>query len=61
MQSKFQNKVLLLKKTREVHFATSLSGLVVRVPGYRSRVPGLIPGATSSGSGTGSIQPREDN
>jgi hypothetical protein len=23
-----------------------LSGLVVRVPGYRSRVPGLIPGAT---------------
>jgi hypothetical protein len=23
-----------------------LCGLVVRVPGYRSRVPGLIPGAT---------------
>jgi hypothetical protein len=35
-----------------------LCGLVVRVPGYRSRGPGSIPGATrfflrSSGSGTG--------
>jgi hypothetical protein len=43
-----------------------LCGLVVRVPGYRSRGPGPIPGATrfflrSSGSGTGSIQPRVDN
>jgi hypothetical protein len=41
-------------------------GLVVRVPGYRSRGPGSIPGATrfflrSSGSGTGSTQPRDDN
>jgi hypothetical protein len=43
-----------------------LCGLVVRVPGYRSRNPGSIPGATrfflrSSGSGLGSTQPREDN
>jgi hypothetical protein len=33
---------------------------MVRVPGYRSRGPGLIPGATrGSGSGTGTTQPRE--
>jgi hypothetical protein len=44
-----------------------ICGLVVSVPGYRSRSPGLIPGATtflfrkSSGSGTGSTQPRDDN
>jgi hypothetical protein len=43
-----------------------LCGLVVRVPGYRSRGPGSIPGATrlflgSSGSETGSTQPRDDN
>jgi hypothetical protein len=43
-----------------------LCGLVVRVPGYRSRGPGSIPGATrfflrSSGAGTGSTQPRDDN
>jgi hypothetical protein len=36
------------------------------IPGYISRGPGSIPGATrfflrSSGSGTGSTQPREDN
>jgi hypothetical protein len=39
-----------------------LSGLVVRVPGYRSRSPGSIPGADflrSNGSATGSTQPRE--
>jgi hypothetical protein len=39
-----------------------LCGLVVRVPGCRSRGPGSIPGATrflSSGSGTGSTQHRE--
>jgi hypothetical protein len=45
---------------------TLLCGLVVRVPGYRSRRPGSIPSAArfflrSSGSGTGSTQPREDN
>jgi hypothetical protein len=43
-----------------------LCGLVVRVPGYRSGGPGSMPGATrfflrSSGSGTGSTQPHEDN
>jgi hypothetical protein len=49
-----------------------LCGLVVWVPGYRSRGQGSIPGATrfsdkkkkrktSSGSGTGSTQPREYN
>jgi hypothetical protein len=47
-----------------------LCGLVVRVLGYRSGGPGSIPGSTrfseknktkenSSGSGTGSTQPRE--
>jgi hypothetical protein len=40
-------------------------GLVVRVPGYRSRGPGSIPGDTrflrNSASGTGSTQSREDN
>jgi hypothetical protein len=35
-----------------------LCGLVVRVPGYRSRGPGFL---RSSGSGTGSTQPRECN
>jgi hypothetical protein len=41
-----------------------LCGLVVKVLGYRSRGPGSIPGTTrkkSSGSGTGSTQPREYN
>jgi hypothetical protein len=42
-----------------------LRGLVVRVHGYRSGGPGSIPGTTrkknSSGSGTGSTQPREYN
>jgi hypothetical protein len=41
-----------------------LCGLVVRVLGYRSGSPGPIPGSTrkkSSGSGTGSTQPREYN
>jgi hypothetical protein len=43
-----------------------LCGLVVRVPGYRFRGPGSIPGATkfflrSSRSGTESTQPRDDN
>jgi hypothetical protein len=38
-----------------------LCGLVVRVLGYRCGGPGSIPGTTrkkSSGSGTGSTQPR---
>jgi hypothetical protein len=41
-----------------------LCGLVVRVTGYRSGGPGSIPDTTkknSSGSGTGSTQPREYN
>jgi hypothetical protein len=48
-----------------------LCGLVVRVLGYKFGGPGSIPGTTrfsekrqektSSGSGTGSIQPREYN
>jgi hypothetical protein len=42
-----------------------LCGLVVRVLGYRSAGPGSIPGTTrkkkSSGSETGSTQPREYN
>jgi hypothetical protein len=41
-----------------------LCGLVVGVLGYRSGGPGSIPGTTkkkSSGSGTGSTQPREYN
>jgi hypothetical protein len=41
-----------------------LCGLVVRVLGYRSGGPDSIPGTTrkkSSGSGTGSTQPREYN
>jgi hypothetical protein len=41
-----------------------LCGLVFRVLGYRSGGPGSIPNTTtkkSSGSGTGSTQPREYN
>jgi hypothetical protein len=41
-----------------------LCGLVVTVLGYRFGGPGSIPGTTikkSSGSGTGSTQPREYN
>jgi hypothetical protein len=42
-----------------------LCGLVVRVPDHRSRGPGSIPALPdflrSSGSGTGSTQPREYN
>jgi hypothetical protein len=44
--------------------ADRLCGLVVRVLGYRSGGPGSIPGTTkkkSSGPGTGSTQPRENN
>jgi hypothetical protein len=48
-----------------VAYFDCLCGLVVRVLGYRSGGPGSIPGTTrkekSSGSGTGSTQPREYN
>jgi hypothetical protein len=47
-----------------IHIHDRLCGLVVRVLGYRSGGPGSIPGTTkkkSSGSGTGSTQPREYN
>jgi hypothetical protein len=44
-------------------FLRYLSGLLVRVPGYRSRDPGSIPAQVdflrSSGSGTGFTLPRE--
>jgi hypothetical protein len=47
-------------------FEDRLCGLVVKVPGYRFRGPDSITGATrfflrSSGSETGSTQPRDDN
>jgi hypothetical protein len=48
---------------RHYYMRDRLCGLVVRVPGYRSRSPGSIPDAAdflkSNGSGTGSTQPRE--
>jgi hypothetical protein len=46
-----------------VDISDRLCGLVVRVLDYRSRGPGSIPGTNkkSSGSGTGSTQPRENN
>jgi hypothetical protein len=46
-------------------YVDRLCGLVVRVPARDPEVSSSIPGATrfseSSGSGTGSTQPREDN
>jgi hypothetical protein len=54
---------LKFKTVKEVQ--DRLCGLVDRVLGYRSGGPGSIPGTTrkknSSGSGTGSTQPREYN
>jgi hypothetical protein len=47
-----------------VSVCVGLCGLVVRVLGYRSGGPGSFSGTTknkSSGSGTGSTQPREYN
>jgi hypothetical protein len=46
-----------------MHISDRLCGLVVRVLDYRCRGPGSIPGyyKKSSGSGTGSTQPREHN
>jgi hypothetical protein len=51
-----QDNNLLMLYTDLVH----LCGLVVRVPGYRSRCPGFD-FLRSSGSGTESTQPHEDN
>jgi hypothetical protein len=49
--------------TRLWAFRDRLCGLVVNVPGYRSRGPAWVPSATrfseNSGSGTGSTQPCE--
>jgi hypothetical protein len=51
-------------KSRTLHFIIPvqlfdrLCGLVVRVPGYRSALPDFL---RSSGSGTGSTQPRDYN
>jgi hypothetical protein len=50
--------------SRVTLYLDHLCGLVVRVLDYRSGGPGSIPDTTrkkSSGSGTGSTQPREYN
>jgi hypothetical protein len=55
---------LSFKLNYHKHNIDRLCGLVVKVLGYRSAGPGSIPGTTkkrSSGSGTGSTQPREHN
>jgi hypothetical protein len=54
-----------MDKLRSVRRCDRLCGLVVRVPGYRSRDPGfesptLLDFLRSSGSGSGSTQPSED-
>jgi hypothetical protein len=55
-----------LKLTKLIQNVDRICGLVVRVPSYRSkrfrfRFPALLDFFRSSGSGTGSTQPREDN
>jgi hypothetical protein len=57
---------VLLFDVSDIKQIYCLCGLAVKAPGYRYRGPGSIPGATrfflrSSGSGTGSNQPRDDN
>jgi hypothetical protein len=51
--------------TSSIYSLDCLCGIVVRVPGYRSRGLGSIPGVPhflkSSGSGTGYTQPSEYN
>jgi hypothetical protein len=65
LQSRFAFTSLLLISLFFFYFLflyDRLCGLVVRVLGYRSGGPGSIPGTTrkkSSGSETGSTQPRE--
>jgi hypothetical protein len=66
-----RQSLLTLDSHASIFQIDRLCGLVVRVLGYRSGVPGSIPGTTrfsggggkenSSGSGTGSTQPREYN
>jgi hypothetical protein len=56
----------IIKIGKLVVIADRLCCVVVKVPGYRFRGPGSIQGATrfflrSSGSGTGSTPPRDDN
>jgi hypothetical protein len=67
-ESQTVEPVMVLRRTQIVLYKISfendrssdrLCGLVVRVPGYR--FPGLPDFLKSSGSGTGSTQPREDN
>jgi hypothetical protein len=59
---KYHMKIMLRNYNAQVGSEDRLCGLVVIVLGYRSGGPGSIPGTTgkkSSGSGTGSTQPRE--
>jgi hypothetical protein len=61
---KNRSKYLFKKINTRSNQVDRLCGLVVRVLGYRSGGSGSIPGTTkkkSSGSGTGSTQPREYN
>jgi hypothetical protein len=61
----FKYVMELLRFVVNSEYDDRLCGLVVRVPGYRSRGPGSIPALPdflrSSGSGTGFTQPREYN
>jgi hypothetical protein len=58
-----QRRIAYTELSSIIRLDDRLCGLVVRVPGYRSRGPGSIPTLPdflrSSGSGTGSTQPRE--
>jgi hypothetical protein len=57
--------ILISGKRKIKSKAIPVSVIVVRVPGYRSRGPGVrfpaLPDFLSSGSETGSTQPREYN
>jgi hypothetical protein len=66
----FNEKLYIMKSNKKYALMNyervndRLCGQVVSVLGYRSGGPGSIPGTTrkkSSGSGTGSTQPREYN